>query len=168
MRWFPFLLLAVLAALLQTTVLRVLGGWRPHLLIALLVPVCLGAGREAGFAAGCILGLLRDLFSVEPFGLSIGLFALAGYGLARLRSGVYAEHPVTHALFGLLCSAVSSGASVAVLLLQGGVVPLGSAVARAAVTAVATAATAGAVGALLWRRPRWFGLKRGSELEGVG
>ncbi|MFW6108399.1 MAG: rod shape-determining protein MreD [bacterium] len=167
MRWIPFLLLAVAAVLVQSTVGRVAGAWRPQVLVAVLVPVCLGARRGDGFAAGCVLGLARDLFSAEPFGLSAGLFALLGYGLARLRPNVYAEHPLTHALFALGCSAVSSAASVAALLLQGGVVRTGSALGRAGATAVATALLSGLVGWLLWRRPKWWGLRRGAGFSSL-
>jgi rod shape-determining protein MreD len=167
-RWFPFVLLAVLAVLLQTTVLRVLGGARPDLMVGVLVPACLGVRRADGFGAGCVVGLLRDLFSVEPFGLSTGVFAVLGYGLARLRPSVYAEHPITHALFGLLCSALVSGASGAALLAQGGLLRPGPAVAKAAAIAAATAVLTGLVGALIWRRPKWLGLRRGVEFEGIG
>ena len=59
MRWFPFLLLAVVAVLVQTTVLRVFGGARPDLMVAVLVALCLGLRREGGFAADCLLGLTR-------------------------------------------------------------------------------------------------------------
>ena len=165
MRWFPFVLVAVLAVLVQTTVLRVLGGWRPQLMVAVLVPMCLGVRRGQGFAAGCVLGLLRDLFSAEPFGLSAGLFAVLGYGLARLRHSVYAEHPVTHAVLALMCSALSSGASVAALLMQGGALRPGAALGMAGATALATAVASSLVGALVWRRPRWFGLRRGVGFE---
>lgn len=158
-------MLAVLAVLLQTTLLRVVGGSRPDLLIAVLVPFCLGARRGDGFAAGCVVGLLRDLFSAEPFGLSTGLFALVGYGLARLRPSVYAEHPVTHAVFGLLCSALASGASLAVIGLEGGALRAGATAWRVAGIALGTAVVSAAVGALVWRRPRWLGLRRGVEYE---
>ena len=168
MRWFPFVVLAVLAVLLQTTLLRVAGGSRPDLMIAMLAPFCLGARRADGFAAGCILGLLRDLFSAEPFGLSMGLFALMGYGLAWLRPSVYAEHPVTHAIFGLLCSALASGASLAVVALEGGTLRAGATAWRVAGIALGTALLSAVVGAVAWRWPRWFGLRRGAEYEGVG
>ncbi len=167
MRWFPLVVLAVVAVLVQTTVLRVLGGWRPHLLVAVLVPVCLGSRRGDGFAAGCVLGLVRDLFSAEPFGLSTGVFALLGYGLAWLRPSVYAEHPITHAVCALVCSAVSSAASVAVLAAQGGSVRAGAALGQAAALAAATALVSAIVGWLLWRRPKWFGLRKGAGLGGV-
>ena len=165
MRWFPFVLLAVLAVLLQTTVLRVLGGARPDLMVGVLVPACLGVRRADGFAAGCVVGLLRDLFSVEPFGLSTGVLAVLGYGLARLRPSVYAEHPVTHAIFGLLCSALASGVSLAVIGLEGGALRAGATAWRVAGIALGTAVAAAVIGAVVWRRPRWFGLRRGVEYE---
>jgi rod shape-determining protein MreD len=168
-RWVPFLLLAVVSVLLQTTVVRILavGAVRPDLMVAVLVPLCLGARRGEGFAAGCVLGLLRDLFSSEPLGLSAGVFAALGYGLARLRPSVYAEHPLTHGILGFGCSCLVSGVSVGVLLAQGGALSLATVLRGVAVVALGTGVLAAAVGGVVWRRPRWFGLRRGVEFEDV-
>ena len=169
MRWILFLLLAGLAVLVQTTLMRLvaIGGARPDLVLAVLVPFCLGSRREAGFAAGCVAGLARDLFTAEPFALGVGVFAVLGYVLARLRPGVYAGQPLTHGALGALCSLVSSGASVLALVAQGGRLSAWSVVRQAGVVALGTGVLSAVVGWLLWRRARWFGLRRRVEFEDV-
>ncbi len=171
MRWFRFLLVAILAVLLQTTLVRVLTvrGARPDLMVAVLVVFSVGARRSEGFAVGCLAGVLRDLFSIEPFGLSTGSFALLGYVLARGRAGAMADHALTHAVLGLVCSAASSGVSLAAIALAKGArgPTASSAAAHLALTALLTAVASGLVGAAVWRRRRWFGLRRGAEFMNV-
>jgi rod shape-determining protein MreD len=154
---------------MQTTVLRVLAyrGTRPDLLIAVLVPFSLGVPVAQGFVVGLVLGAARDLFSLEPFGLSAGVFALLGCLVARLRTSVFGDHPLTHAVLALLCSAVSSAASVAAMAIQGAEVSAGAFAGQAAVSAVGTAILSGLVGAVAWWRPRWFGLRRRLEFDHV-
>ncbi len=74
MRWVPFILVAVLAVLVQVTLLRlaVFGDAFPDLLVALVVTFSLGVGPAEGFAAGAVLGLGRDLFTIGPLGLATG------------------------------------------------------------------------------------------------
>jgi len=168
-RWFRFLLVASLAVLVQTTLTRLLSfrGARPDLLIAVLVSFSLGVRRAEGFALGCILGLGRDLFSIGPFGLNTGVFALLGGGVAWVRRRVFSQHPLTHALFGLQCSVVSSVASLLAEVVRGGGPSLSTAVERTLVVGLGTAVVSALVGALVWRRPRWFGLRRRAEFEHV-
>lgn len=168
MRWIPFVLVAALGVLLQATLMRlaVLGDAFPDLLVALLVVFSLGADPAEGFAAGAVLGLGRDLFTLEPFGLGIGLFAVLGWLLAR-RPGTSAGHAAAHALLALLCSLAASLASLAALLAQGGLLPPALAARRAGLSALSTALLAAVVGSLVWRNARWFGLRRRSEFAGV-
>jgi len=168
-RWILFLFLAGLAVLAQTTLVRLLavGGARPDLVLAVLVPFCVGSGREAGFGAGCVAGLARDLMTCEPFGLSTGVFGVLGYALARSRSGVFAEHPLTHGVLGFVCSCVSSGASVLSVLAEGGQISAWTCVRQAGVAAMATGVLSAVVGWAMWRRARWFGLRRRVEFQDV-
>jgi rod shape-determining protein MreD len=166
-RWLRFLLIAVLAVLAQATLMRLTAsnGVRPSLLLAVLVVFGLGVTPGEGFVAGLILGLGRDLFTVEPLGLGIGLFAVMGFVLGRLGPEVPASHPVSHAMFGFVCSAVMSVAS-ALATGRGG--PGLWAVAKGSFwTGVGTALTAVFVGALVWSRARWFGLRRHVEYQHV-
>ena len=165
--WLRFLLVAVVAVLAQATVMRAfsVGGVRPDLLVAVLVTYSLGARRADGFVVGCVLGLARDVFSLEPLGLSTGVFALLGYALSGLRLGAFAEHVLPHVFFGFVCSAASSGASLLALAGRERVASVSAAVRFALAAAVATAILSGLVGALLRIRPRWFGLRRRTGFE---
>lgn len=171
MRWAPFFLVAVLALLVQTTLVRLVtvGEARPDLLVAVVVVFGVGARGAEGFVLGAAVGLLRDLFTLEPFGLGTGSLAVLGTLLARSRAGPVADHALTHAVLGLVCSAASSGVSVAAMSL--GVEGRGPspswALEHLALTALLTAAASGVLGAVVWRHPRWFGLRRGAELANV-
>jgi rod shape-determining protein MreD len=168
-RWFRFLLVAVAGVLLQTTLVRLLTfrGARPDLLVAMLAVFSLGVSPAEGFVVGLVLGLGRDLFSVEPLGLSTGLFAVLGCAVAWRRRGGSARHFLAHALFGFLCSVASSLASVLALVAQSAAPPVPLAVGRMALVGAGTAVLSGLVGALVRRRARWFGLRRRAEFGHV-
>ena len=168
-RWFRFFLVASLAVLVQTTVVRVLSvrGARPDLMVAVLVAFSLGLRRSGGFAVGCLTGLLRDLFSLEPLGLGTGSFAVLGYLVARGRAAPFANRAGTHVVAGLLCSLASSGVSVAALAVAGRAPSLSVAAGRAVGTGLLTAGACWVLGRLVWRWRRWFGLRRGLEFDRV-
>lgn len=171
MRWFRFLAVAIVAVLLQATVVRLLAIHQatPDLLLAVLVVFSVGVRAGEGFGVGCMVGLLRDAYSTEPFGLGIGSFALLGYLVARARAGAVADHPVTHALLGLVCSAASSGVSLAAVAIgqQAHSPSAGWAVRHLFITAGLTAVASALIGRMVWRRHRWFGLRRGAEFVDV-
>jgi rod shape-determining protein MreD len=166
-RWLRFLLIAVLAVLAQVTLMRLTAsnGVRPSLLLAVLVAFGLGATPREGFVAGLVLGLGRDLFTVEPLGLGIGLFAVMGFALGRMGRKVLTSHPVSHAVLGFLCSVVLSVASA--LAVGGGGPGVWAVVNGCFWTGVGTALTAVVAGALVWSRARWFGLRRHVEYQHV-
>ena len=174
MRWFRFLVVAVVAVLLQTTLVRLLrvGAARPDLMVAALVAFSVGVRRRDGFVVGGVVGLLRDLMSSEPFGLSTMVFAVLGHLVCRARSTAVAEHALTHALLGLVCSAATSAASAGAIvvpaLVSGRPLPSASWALRMLVgTALLTAVASAVVGAFVWRRRRWFGLRTGREFGHV-
>lgn len=169
MRWFPFVVVAALAVLVQTTLMRLaaVGDACPDLPVALLATFCLGVAPAEGFVAGAILGLGRDLFTVEPFGLSTGLFAVLGWLVSRERPAGFADHFFTRAAYAFLCSVASSVASVLVLVAEQSPPGMPLALRRGGLTALGTAAVAAVVGALVWHRTRWFGLRRRSEFADV-
>lgn len=94
MTWLARLRLAlvvVAAVVLQTTVfsagLRVFGVM-PDLCLVLTIAVAYYQGPERGAAFGFAAGLAIDLFLSTPLGLSALSFALVGYGVAVLQSGL--------------------------------------------------------------------------------
>jgi len=52
----------------------------------------LTAGRTRGFVVAAGWGLAYDLTAAGPFGLGLGLFALVGYAIARLRGHLDLDH----------------------------------------------------------------------------
>jgi len=142
-------------------------GARPDLLVAVLVVFSLGVRPAEGFVIGLVVGVGRDLFTIEPLGLGTGVCAALGCAVAWKRPGVFAEHFVTHAVFGFLCSAAASLASAAALVVQGSAPAPGLLVGRTGLVGAGTAVASALIGAFVWRRRRWFGLRRRSEFGNV-
>jgi rod shape-determining protein MreD len=84
-------LVIVAAVVLQTTVfstgLRVFGVV-PDIGLVLTVAIAYQQGSERGAAFGFAAGLAIDLFLDTPIGLSALSFALVGYGVGVVKSGV--------------------------------------------------------------------------------
>jgi rod shape-determining protein MreD len=98
-------LLIVMAVVLQTTLFS--SGLRvfdvtPDLLLVLTIACAYYMGPERGAAFGFIAGLAIDLFLSTPMGLSALSFALVGYAVAVIRSGlVHASRWVAPLMGGL-------------------------------------------------------------------
>ncbi len=161
MRWFRFLVVALAGVLLQMTVVRVLAvrGARPDLVVALVVVFAMGVRPAGGFAVGATLGLLRDLLSSEPFGLATALLALLGAVVSWQRPASLHGHGLARAALALVASVVMSAASVGVLAAAGANLVAETVAEQMAITAVGSAVLAWLVGAMVWRRSRWFGLR---------
>lgn len=169
MRWFPFVLVAVLAALVQARFVRLVewGDAFPDLLLALLVTFALGVGPAEAFVAGAVLGFGRDLFSIGPFGLCTAVFAVLGWLVSRQRPAGLAERSLTRAAFAFACSVAASLALLAPEAVRGGGPAWGFVARRTLLTAASAAVLAALVGALVWRRAKWFGLRRRAEFADV-
>jgi rod shape-determining protein MreD len=111
MTWLPRLRLALLVlavVVLQTTLfsagLRVFGVM-PDLGLVLTVGVAYYLGADRGAAFGFLTGLAVDLFLSTPLGLSALSFALVGFGVGVVRSGLVCPSrwvaPMMGALGGL-------------------------------------------------------------------
>jgi rod shape-determining protein MreD len=106
-------LVIVAAVVLQTTLfsawLRVFGVM-PDLGLVLTVAVAYSQGPERGATFGFAAGLAIDVFLSTPFGLSALSFALVGYGVGVVRSGLVRPSrwvaPTMGALGGLAGGAV--------------------------------------------------------------
>ena len=110
MRWIYFILVALAAVLVQTTVGQVL--WIPtslgwvHPVFPASVAVFVGLyarGATDAALAGWALGFAMDLTgSGGGMGLSALLYALAAAGLYRIRGAFFRERVVTQMLLGFL------------------------------------------------------------------
>jgi len=110
MRWIYFLILVLVAVVLQTTVapalwFRAWGGYvGPELLAAVSVFVALHTRSAADAAlAGWALGFALDLtLSGGGMGLLSLLYAAGAAGVFHVRDAFFAGRPMTQAILGLL------------------------------------------------------------------
>lgn len=114
----PLLLLGALTLQRSLVLDLQLGRLYPDLLLLVAIGVAVVGGSEAGAVAGFAAGLLADLFTQTPFGLSALTFALVAFGVGALQSGLIRSAwwitPVT--------AAVASAAAVALFALLGAVI----------------------------------------------
>jgi rod shape-determining protein MreD len=81
-------LVLVVAAVLQTTLFPSLTllGFRPDLLLLVVVAIALREGPASGAVLGGLAGLMTDLLvSQAPLGLGVSVFAAVGYGIGQAR-----------------------------------------------------------------------------------
>ncbi len=101
MRWLTFLILAVLAVSLQSTIASRLAwfGAVPDWVLVLVVFYALHARVDQAMAAGWVAGALADLLTIERFGLLSLSYGIAAAGVCLVRDWVFVRHPLTH--FGI-------------------------------------------------------------------
>jgi rod shape-determining protein MreD len=104
MRWIGFIILIVLAAVIQSTVLSWIRIHRigPDLLFLVAVYYLLQASPAEALLAAWAAGLTLDLFSdvrVGTFALSFGLVGLA---VIRMREMLFKDHPLTQLVVVLI------------------------------------------------------------------
>lgn len=164
MKWGPFIILALIALVLQTSV----ASWvqihsvRPDLLLVLAVFYALWGPWPEGAIAAWLLGLLADLHSLDRIGLHALCFGLAALAIVYVRQVVFRDHAVTQI-------AITFVFAVLVHLLAGAYRSWGGSgeagvFTPALLTGVYTAIVAPYVHWLLLRLGRWTGLRpsRGS------
>ena len=170
-RWIPFVLVVLATVLAQTTVAGLIGlhgfgfgGVRPDLLAILAVFVALNgrAGSEA-LLAGWLLGFALDLTTHggPAGGLVLGpltvSYALASWGLYRLREAFFREHAVAQALLGaVFCGAVHEAHVLTQCLLTGAWAGYGRMALQAAGVALYTGVLTPPVHWGLRRIAKWF------------
>ena len=98
MRWLGFAICAGMGLTLQTTVAWRLqiGPARPEWMLVLTVFFALHARGEEGLIAGCVLGILSDLMSIERFGLLALVYGASALVLFLVRDYFFIDHPLTH------------------------------------------------------------------------
>ena len=103
MRWFSFAILAVIALVLQTTVVprMEIQLIRPDLVFILAVHYALwGPWPDAAIAAW-ILGFIASLQSADPVGIQAFAFGLAAWCILRIRQVLFRDHAMTQLLLTL-------------------------------------------------------------------
>lgn len=97
--------LLLVALVLQTTVLPLLlsGGFRPDLVLLVVVAVALADGAETGTRIGFGAGLLVDLLLATPaVGVAALAYALVGFGVGTVRPLLAATSATAPPLLGLV------------------------------------------------------------------
>lgn len=104
MKWGPFVILTLIALVLQTTVVReaAIHGIFPDLLFVLAVHYALwGPWPDAAIGAW-ILGLVFGTQTLDPLGLHALLYGAAAWCIIRVRQVVFREYAITQFLVTLV------------------------------------------------------------------
>ncbi len=111
MRVFVIALLITTAAAIQTAVLPMVsfGGFRPDLLLLVVVAFAVQDGPEAGVRIGFVAGLVTDLLlETSAIGVAALTLALVGYIVGAARPYLAPNSLTAPLLLGLLGSAIGS------------------------------------------------------------
>ncbi len=169
MKWLPFAILALVAMVLQTTVVPRLsiGGVGPDLLFILAVHYTLwGPWPDVGIAAW-LLGLVFGAHTDDPVGLHAFCYGAAAWGIVRIRQIVFRDHPVTQFLVNLVFTFLVQLAVWIVLFWLSTVrLGVGEVFRICLLTAMYTAVCAPFVHAGLHRLGRWTGLRTALRAAG--
>ncbi|MCB9850669.1 MAG: rod shape-determining protein MreD [Phycisphaerales bacterium] len=98
MKWPTFVVFAIICVVLQTTVAPHLavGRVRPDWLLVLAAFFAMHVRGLDVILAGCILGLIADLETIEGFGLLAIAYAAATGLVYAVRAHVFRSHPLAH------------------------------------------------------------------------
>ncbi|MBN1345248.1 MAG: rod shape-determining protein MreD [Phycisphaerae bacterium] len=97
MRWLPFIILACIGIVLQTTVIyRVeLSHGSPDLMFIIAVHYALHAVSPDAMIAAWVLGFLTDLYGPGRLGVFAFGFGLMAIVIVQLRDSMFRDHPLT-------------------------------------------------------------------------
>lgn len=139
------LFLAAAALVVETTLFAHVSwaGARPDLLMPVVIFAALYfPDPSRAFGASWGVGLLRDLGSAGPLGQYALIYLVIAVTISSMRPLLFREHPFTQAAVGGIGAGVAGLASAACTAAFAGGVPLGLCLARAGVSALATALVA--------------------------
>jgi len=103
---FFYLFTLFLSLFLQIFLRNLLSNFAPNFLLLLVVYIALAQGVIAGIFFGFTLGLLSDIFSLNPFGSQAFLFTLVGYLAGRQNGKIDADQPLAQVILVFLTSFV--------------------------------------------------------------
>jgi len=103
---YSFYIVLIAAFLIQLLLLdRIkIAGAKPDLLVLLVVFFAIFFGSGAGIEAGFIAGLLKDLYSLDIFGMNIILLSLTGLIAGMLSPKLFRESKLTQFLLVFVSS----------------------------------------------------------------
>ncbi|MBN1353337.1 MAG: rod shape-determining protein MreD [Candidatus Omnitrophica bacterium] len=85
-------------------------GVRPELLMTAAIFFGFHFGVSYGAEAGLASGIIKDIFSISPFGINTVSFLLIGAAAGFLKDKVFKENAITQFAFSFLSVCVSSAA----------------------------------------------------------
>lgn len=92
---------------------------RPNLLLLPVIYFALWFPIHQAVFAAIAAGLLRDVYSVDPFGLSGLSFGVAAVAVSSLREEVFREHPLTQILLAGLVALIPAAFTLGHVALTG-------------------------------------------------
>jgi rod shape-determining protein MreD len=110
MRLYAYFILAYVAVALQTGLseyLRV-GAARPDLVLLAVIFICIHAPRDAALLGAFGIGIVQDLVSLNPLGLSALVYSIVGMFTVSTQELVYKSHPLTQFGLGLTGGFISA------------------------------------------------------------
>ena len=102
MRWFPFFILAYVVLGVQLGLSGYVDVYRaqPNFVLLAAVFVAVNAQRDAALLGCFLLGLMQDLLTQSPLGLTAFSYGLIGMFVVSTQEIVYREHFLTHLSLG--------------------------------------------------------------------
>jgi rod shape-determining protein MreD len=96
MRWVRIIIVAIIVALIETTLLPAVAvnGVRPDLAFIYVFFLALNCAPDEGFIAFWVVGLMKDMFSAGPLGAYALLYAGTGYEVSRLTRKLFKDNPL--------------------------------------------------------------------------
>ena len=126
MRWLTYFMLAYIALGMQVALRGYVEVKDAMPYIPLIVVVFLGinGAREPVLMGSFLLGLMQDLFTLQPLGTWALCYSLVALSVLSVQEIVYRDHPLTHFTLaltgGILCAVVLTTQSWIYPLLHGG------------------------------------------------
>jgi rod shape-determining protein MreD len=120
MIWFLAVPLLALLALLQSTIFRQILFLDGSLDLLILAVICWSMLRpEEGLVWALLAGLLADLFSGGPFGVTAIAYLLVAIGIGALHGRLWTHSPMAVMAIALFGTVIAHLASIAMLILFG-------------------------------------------------
>lgn len=103
MRWLSFGVLAYVTIALQIGLNGMLdwGVAAPNFVLPVVVFVAVNAAREEALVGTLLLGVLQDLFTVQPLGLYAFSYGMLGLFVVGVQPSLHRDHPLTHVVLTL-------------------------------------------------------------------
>ena len=103
MRWLSYFILAYVTISLQIGLNGVLdwGVAAPNFVLPVVVFVAINASREEALIGTFLLGVMQDLFTLQPLGLYAFSYGMLGLFAVGAQPSLYKDHPLTHFVLAL-------------------------------------------------------------------